>query len=281
MRCTKAIVPVAGFGTRRLPITKVIEKCMLPVLNRPIIDYVVEDCIKAGVMDIYFVVSPGSTQVQDYYRRAPQLEQYLVAHGKTAQVPLITPPPKVQFHFIEQDTGVNAPYGTTIPVWLCREYIEPDEHVLVLMGDDFVYNTDGSSEAARLIEAVQASGAGSGMLGVHVPEDQTSHYGVIESRAHNGALQFVAIQEKPAPGQAASNLVNISKYLLDAAFFDYIAKAVAKDQTHEYHLTDVLNDYVAAGNIITVAATQGEYLDSGTVAHWLHANQIVAAHELV
>ena len=73
-KITKAIIPVAGWGTRRLPITKTIEKCMLPVGNRPIIDYVVEDCIKAGITDIYFVVSEGSTQVKRFYSNNPKLE---------------------------------------------------------------------------------------------------------------------------------------------------------------------------------------------------------------
>ncbi|MGF7228952.1 MAG: sugar phosphate nucleotidyltransferase [Candidatus Saccharibacteria bacterium] len=280
MQCTKAIIPVAGFGTRRLPITKVIEKCMLPILNRPIIDYVVEDCIKAGISDIYFVVSPGASQVREYYEKAPKLEQYLKSQHKEAMMPLITPPTSVQFHFVQQDTSVGAPYGTSVPVWLCREFIEPDEHVLVLMGDDFIYNADGSSEAARLLAAVQSSGASAGMLGVEVLPEQASHYGVIESRQRDTHREFVAIQEKPAPGEAKSNLVNISKYLFDAAFFAYVDKDIARDKTAEYHLTDVLNAYVAAGNAIAVVPAVGEYLDSGNVVYWLYANQVVAQHEL-
>lgn len=77
MKCSKAIIPVAGYGTRRLPVTKSIEKCMLPLLNRPIIDYVIEDVVRPGINDIYFVVSDGATQFCSFYERNVLLENYL------------------------------------------------------------------------------------------------------------------------------------------------------------------------------------------------------------
>ncbi|NCU40297.1 hypothetical protein EOL73_00875 [Candidatus Saccharibacteria bacterium] len=80
--CTKAIIAVAGYGTRRLPISKAVEKCMVPLLNRPIVDYVVEDCVKAGVKDIYFVVSGDARQLRNYYERDMELEAYLERKGK-------------------------------------------------------------------------------------------------------------------------------------------------------------------------------------------------------
>lgn len=82
MKCTKAIIPVAGWGTRRLPITKTIEKCMLPLGNRPVVDYAVQDCIAAGITDIYFVVGEQSTQIRDYYRSNVDLNDYLKRNGK-------------------------------------------------------------------------------------------------------------------------------------------------------------------------------------------------------
>jgi UTP--glucose-1-phosphate uridylyltransferase len=278
MKCTKAIILIAGYGTRRLPITKVIEKCMLPILNRPVVDYVVEDCIKAGITDIYFVISKGATQIRDYYQQAPVLESYLQESAKVGASPLITPSP-VRFHFVEQDTAPGAKYGTTVPVWLCRHYIKADEHVLVLTGDDFIYNADGSSEVARLIAMAEQYGTDGALLSVEVPLDQTSHYGVLVTE-RTTYLRFVSIQEKPAVANAKSRLINVSKYLVGGNFFAYVDQVMQHPQEGEYQITDPLNAYVAAGKTMAVVPAQGVYLDSGTVEHWLYANQVVAKAEL-
>lgn len=276
MNCTKAIIPIAGYGTRRLPITKVVEKAMLPILNRPVIDYVVEDCIKAGITDIYFVVSQGSTQIRDYYKHAPALEAYLKASGKDEMISQITPPKDVRFTFVEQPTGAGAKHGTTIPVWLCREYIKPDEHILVLMGDDFIYNSDGSSEVARLIKEVELTGSGSCMLGVEVPHETVGKYGVIAMHNDGDHYVFDHIQEKPSIDEAQSNFINISKFIFEASFFEYLDKAVQKEESGEYLITDPLNAYVQDGNRLGVLPISGKYLDSGTVENWLEANNFVA-----
>ena len=278
MNCTKAIIPTAGYGTRRLPITKTIEKSMLPILNRPVIDYIVEDCIKAGVKDIYFVVGTDAAQIREYYSRAQQLEEYLVAQGKTEYVASITPPQGVNFHFVEQDTSANALYGTAIPVWLCRDVLEPGEQVLVVSGDDFIYNADGSSEIARLLAEAKKVGEGSVMLGVEVPSEQVSRYGVLAFHEQAGHHRFDYVQEKPPVSEAASNLVNVSKYLFDADFFTYLEQVVRTSRTGEYYITDAINAYVEGGHAMYVLPAHGVYLDSGTVEGWLYANNYVAEH---
>ena len=102
---TKAIIPVAGWGTRMLPITKSIEKCMLPVGTRPVVDYIVQDIIRAGVKDIYFVVGEQSTQVQSYYRSNIQLNDYLRRAGKQDKLPLVAPLRDVRIHFLTQSSS--------------------------------------------------------------------------------------------------------------------------------------------------------------------------------
>ena len=116
MTITKAIIPVAGWGTRRLPITKSIEKCMLPIGNRPIVDYVVQDCIAAGITDIYFVVSEESSQIQAYYEDNGALNTYLIANGKEDYLPMVAPPKNVKFHYVVQNT--LGKYGTAVTVAL-------------------------------------------------------------------------------------------------------------------------------------------------------------------
>lgn len=272
MPCTKAIIPVAGYGTRRLPITKAVEKCMLPVLNRPVIDYVVEDCIRAGVTDIYFVVNRnGDAQLRRYYGRFTELEEYLSAKGKLAELELIKVREGVRFHYVYQPD--DGRYGTTIPVWLCREYIDRQEQVLVLMGDDFIFNADGSSEARRLIEAGSTKDAV--MLGVPVERSQVSRYGVIAMKPDGS---FDHIQEKPKVKDAASNLINVSKYLFSGDFVDCLDEAVRSGLPGgaEYYITDPINAYVAQGRTMAVIEARGRYLDCGTVQGWLEANNHLA-----
>ena len=121
---TKAIIPVAGWGTRMLPITKTIEKCMLPIGNRPLIDYVVQDCLAAGINEFIFIVSENSSQLEDFYRSNIQLNDYLKRKGKVDLLPLVGPL-QAKMHFVIQPS--YGKYGTAVPVALATDYIEDDE----------------------------------------------------------------------------------------------------------------------------------------------------------
>lgn len=267
MDCTKAIIPVSGYGTRRLPVTKAIEKCMLPLLNRPIVDYIVEDCVKAGIKDIYFVISDGSQQLRHYYSRDTRLEDYLKNKGNENLIGEITPP-DVRFHFIEQDMQ-DPRYGTTVPVWLCRDYIESGEHVLVIMGDQCLYRSDGGSEASDLMQVVAENGADCGMIGVPVPHDEVEKYGVIEKDDQGN---FVQIVEKPKKEDVLSNLNNASLYLFSSKMFNFIDADMHRPHNGEYMITDPINAFVKGGGTIKVREAKGEYLDCGTVEGWVAAN---------
>lgn len=267
MNVKKAIIPVAGWGTRMLPITKAIEKCMLPIGNRPVIDYVVRDLIDAGVNDIYFVVGEQSTQVQNYYRSNIQLNDYLKRQGKEDKLPLVAPIEGVKFHFITQPS--TGKYGTAVPVGLVNDYIENDELVAVIMGDDFIYNYDGTNEIKRMIDSVDTDGA---MIGVNVDKSEVSKYGVLKLDDEGNYQQIV---EKPSIEEAPSTLINVSKYVLPKSVIE-AAVSIPMSATHgEYLITDVINNYVAAGGKLKVFEAQGEFLDAGSVDGWLHANNVV------
>lgn len=268
---TKAIIPVAGWGTRMLPITKAIEKCMLPIGRRPIIDYVVQDVLKAGVTEIFFIVGEQSTQLRDYYRSNIPLNDYLRRKGKEDLLPSVAPLSGVKLHFIVQPS--HGKYGTAVPVSLAADYINEGESALVLMGDDFIYNRDGSSEAKRLIEA--ASDDGAAMIGVTVPKEQVARYGVLKL---NEAGEYESIIEKPSVEEAPSNLINISKYLLPKHVIDAAVSVAVNPQRGEYEITDVINAFVAEGGKIKVVEAEGEYLDGGNLEGWLHANNVVAGN---
>jgi UTP--glucose-1-phosphate uridylyltransferase len=273
MPITKAIIPVAGWGTRRLPITKSIEKCMMPIGNRPIVDYVVRDCIKAGITDIYFVVSQGSYQLQQYYSENQALTQFLQYNGKQNMIELARPPQNVNFHYVEQDA--NQKYGTAVPVALVFPQLAKGESVAVMMGDDFVYNTDGSSELLRLKEATP-EGACS-MLAAQIPKQEVSRYGVIQFNEDSGA--FEQIVEHPTPEQAPSDYINISKYILNYDVLTRIYNFCSLELSGEYFILDPINQFVLDGGMVGVVPVKGQYLDSGNVHDWLHANEVVIRGE--
>lgn len=269
---TKAIIPVAGWGTRMLPITKAIEKCMLPIGTRPVIDYVVQDVIAAGVKDIYFVVGEQSAQIQNYYRSNIQLNDYLKRQGKQDKLPLIAPLSDVTFHFIVQPS--TGGYGTSIPVGLANEYINEGESALVIMGDQFFLRDDNGSNAADLIALAENAGASAALFGVPVPDEDVSKYGIIEKDANN---RFVRIVEKPAKEDAPSNLNNASFYLFDKKIFQLAKTLPANPVRGEFEITDAINAYVSGGSDIIVGEAKGQYLDAGSPDGWLHANNVVAA----
>lgn len=241
---------------------------MLPVGNRPIVDYVVQDCIKAGIEDIYFVVGEQSTQLHDFYRNNVELNDYLRRNGKESLLPMIAPP-KVRLHYVVQSS--YGKYGTSIPVALAYEAMgEPDESAVVLMGDDCIFNRDESSEVQRLLEATPEGECA--MLGVEVPREQVSNYGVIET---NDPQDFVRIVEKPSLDEAPSNLINVSKYILSASTLRAIKSHADTIQPGEYYITDPINQVVSEGQKVKVVPAVGQYLDAGTLEGWLAANEWV------
>lgn len=274
MPITKAIIPVAGWGTRRLPITKIIEKSMLPVGNRPLVDYSVQELIKAGITDIYMVVSNDEPcQVREFYRDNLALNQYLIERGKTDRLALAkTLPDHVHIHYTVQDT--SGKYGTAVPISLVVEEYNINEPVLVFMGDDFIWNPAGPSAVESLLASIK-SPDDSAILGVEISQSEVEKYGVLSVSDHH----LTGIIEKPKASEAPSNLINVSKYIMSAGLLQEIVAYVKKHnfgpEDQEYLVTDPIVSYIKKGGIIQVAPTSGEFLDGGSVEGWLHANNVV------
>ena len=277
-KITKAIIPVAGWGTRRLPITKIIEKSMPPVGNRPLVDYSVQELIKAGITDIYMVISNVEPcQVQEFYRDNHALNDYLVERGKADRLALAkTLPDHVKIHYTTQDPAGR--YGTAVPIALVVEEYNIDEPVLVFMGDDFVWNPDGESAAESLIHSLQNADE-SAILGVEIPKEKVDKYGVLSIK--DGKLTGVV--EKPSVEEAPSNMINVSKYIMSK---DLLRRIVNYVKSHdfgpldqEYLVTDPIDEYINEGGVMRVAPTTGEYLDGGSVEGWVHANNVVTGYK--
>ncbi len=143
---------------------------MMPLLNRPVVDYIVQDCIKAGITDIYFVTGKAAIQLRAYYSGHTALEEYLKERDKHAMLESILPPEGINFYYIEQDQ-TDGYYGTTVPVWLCKDVIQQDEPVLIIMGDQYLYREDGGSDFVDLIDKVNEQQTDAGMVAVPAPKE--------------------------------------------------------------------------------------------------------------
>lgn len=273
-KITKAIIPVAGWGTRRLPITKIIEKSMLPVGNRPLVDYSVQELIKAGVTDIYMVISNVEPcQVREFYKDNIALNQYLESRGKTDRLALAkTLPDDVKIHYVSQDPA--GKYGTAVPVAMVAEEYSINEPVFVFFGDDFIWNPNGESATESLLKSIQSPDE-SAILGVEVPREEVVKYGMITTKDN----KLATIIEKPKLEDVTSNLVHVSKFIMSPSLIQEMVKYVhehdfgPKDQ--EYMATDPLATFVQNGGTVRVAPTSGEYLDGGSLEGWVHANNVV------
>lgn len=275
MPITKAIIPVAGWGTRRLPITKIIEKSMLPVGNRPLVDYSVQELIKAGITDIYMVISNVEPcQVREFYKDNLALNLYLEERGKSDRLALAkTLPDGVKIHYVSQDP--SGKYGTAVPVAMVVEEYQINESVIVFMGDDFVWNPGGESAAETLMKSVGDSDD-CAILGIETTPEEIAKYAALTT---DDSSYLTKIVEKPAPGTVSSNIASIGKYVLNPAIQQEIVKYVRDNNfgpnDQEYMITDPIESYIRQGGKMRVAVTEGEQLDGGTLEGWVHANNVV------
>jgi UTP--glucose-1-phosphate uridylyltransferase len=274
MKINKAVVAVAGFGTRSLPVTKTIQKEMFPVINRPVVDYLVDDLVKAGIREIIFVTNDHNQQIFHYYRENKRLERYLEKMNKANLYDEVRDlHKKAQFHFVNQ-TEENG-YGTAVPVKLAQKHLENEEAFIVLMGDDIPYNSDGKSETKRMIETLNSSGADALATFVEQNEDQLHRYGIASVKEKNGQKYLKDLVEKPELGTAPSNLANISNYILNPAIFKIIDGQEPNKKSGELYITDTVAK-LAKKQEVLVHIPDGKYLDAGYPLGWLKANLTMA-----
>lgn len=277
MKIKKAVITAAGYGTRFFPLTKTIQKEMVPILNRPLIDYVVEDLLKAGIEEIIFVVKDTDTQIQHFYTEASEVKAYLARMGKMDKYPdLARLHEKAKFTFVTQKP--TDPYGTATPLRLVRENVENEEAFFMFMGDDFIYNPDGSSEASKMLDLFTKSNARSLATFIRRPKELLYKYGVARTRKTNDFEFLIDIYEKPEPGKEPSNLVNISKYIFTPDVYNALDQQEINPIHNEWLITDTIS-ILAKQSDVVIYPTSGEYLDGGYVEGWLKANLLVASQD--
>ena len=214
----KAIIPAAGLGTRFLPATKAMPKEMLPIVDKPTIQYIVEEAIESGIEDIIIVTGKGKRAIEDHFDHAPELERNLEEKGKKELLEKVQKASNMaDIHYIRQ----KEPKGLGHAVWCARNFIG-NEPFAVLLGDDIVQaETPGLRQLMDEYEKTLSS-----IIGVQqVPEDETHRYGIIDPLTKEGRrYQVKNFVEKPKPGTAPSNLAILGRYIFTPEIFMYLEK---------------------------------------------------------
>jgi UTP--glucose-1-phosphate uridylyltransferase len=215
LRVKKAIIPAAGLGTRFLPATKAMPKEMLPIVDKPTIQYIVEEAIDSGIEDIIIVTGKGKRSIEDHFDHAFELEENLIQKEKFELLEEVRQSANFDIHYIRQ----KEPKGLGHAIWCARKFIG-DEPFGILLGDDIVQSeTPCLKQLINVYEQVNSS-----VLGVQtVPENETDRYGIIDPISQDGRLYEVNnFVEKPNRKDAPSNVAIMGRYVLTPEIFDFL-----------------------------------------------------------
>ncbi|MFC5465587.1 UTP--glucose-1-phosphate uridylyltransferase GalU [Lederbergia graminis] len=213
----KAIIPAAGLGTRFLPATKAMPKEMLPIVDKPTIQYIVEEAIESGIEDIIIVTGKGKRAIEDHFDHNFELEDNLIKKEKFELLEKVNHSSKVEIHYIRQ----KEPKGLGHAVWCARKFIG-NEPFAVLLGDDIVQATTPClRQLIQHFEKTQSS-----VVGVQqVPDEETHRYGIVEPSIQDGrSYEVKNFVEKPVQGKAPSNLAIMGRYIFTPEIFGFLDK---------------------------------------------------------
>ncbi|MFI6788865.1 UTP--glucose-1-phosphate uridylyltransferase GalU [Nonomuraea sp. NPDC050383] len=239
---TKAVVPAAGLGTRFLPATKATPKEMLPIVDKPAIQYVVEEAASAGLLDVLMVTGKNKRSIEDHFDRAFELEEVLEAKGDEHRLSQVREPASLAtLHYVRQ----GQPKGLGHAV-LCAKQHVGDHPFACLLGDDLIDYRDHLLQ--RMIE-VRGTYGGSVIALMEVPKDQVSLYGVatIEATDESDVVRVTDLVEKPSVDEAPSNWAVIGRYVIDPAVFE-VLENTPPGRGNEIQLTDALRTLAGRGS---------------------------------
>jgi UTP--glucose-1-phosphate uridylyltransferase len=265
-----AVIAAAGVGSRLYPASKTITKCMLPVWNRPVLDYAVADCLAAGAQRIAIVAPPGEgvRQIRHYIADDPELRAYFDARGWHDKYEPIARPLPSDITVIEQPR-TSGSYGTALPLIYAADWIGQDD-VLLVSGDDLLLRPDGGSDLADLVAARTAAGTAGAVAAATVPGTDAHRYGLLQSRPAPGGHQLLAgLLERPTDYREPTAYINVSRTLLPATAIPYFV-AVRPATNGELQATDAVAAY-AADHEVLLHPLAGTYYDCGNPAGLLEA----------
>lgn len=260
----KAVFPVAGRGTRFLPATKAVPKEMLPLIDRPLIGYAVEEALRSGVEELIFVTAPGKEAIIEHFAADPELVRSLERSGKSSIARLVESEslPKGRIHVVIQE----QPLGLGHAIWCAREFVG-DEPFAVILPDDVIMSQRPC--VAQLIDAHRRVGGNVAAV-MDVPRAETANYGVLDVDHDDGRLaRCKGLVEKPAPEKSPSTLSIIGRYILQPTIFAELTKKTV-GSGGEIQITDALANAMVHEPFHGVRF-EGRRFDCGKKEGWLEA----------
>jgi UTP--glucose-1-phosphate uridylyltransferase len=261
---TKAVFPVAGLGSRFLPATKASPKEMMPIVDKPLIQYAVEEAVAAGLTEMIFITGRHKRAIEDHFDKAYEIETELASRGKSEMLEIVRSvlPPGVSCIYIRQSEQLGLGHAV-----LCAKPVINDEPFAVILADDLI---DGEPPVVRQMTEVFAR-EGRSVLGVQeVPRSQTASYGIVRSTRIDERLESVeAIVEKPRPEAAPSTLAVIGRYVLTPRIFHHLAR-VTPGAGGEIQLTDAIASLLGEERILAYRF-RGTRYDCGSKLGYLQA----------
>ena len=264
-RVSKAIFPVAGLGTRFLPATKSVPKEIMTLVDRPLVQYAIDEARAAGIKEFIFVTSRGKSALEDYFDNAPQLEQQLRKAGKTELLEILKS--------TDMDSGEIAymrqakPLGLGHAVWCARRLIGNEPFAVVLPDDIIAADKPCLAQMVEAFEETQSNI----VAAMEVPEEKAGAYGVLDIKEDMGRIVSTkGLVEKPAPGEAPSNLAVIGRYILTPKVLSKLNKK-RTGTGGEIQLTDAIADAREDGEDVYGFRFEGQRFDCGSKAGYLQA----------
>lgn len=264
-KITKAIFPVAGLGTRFLPATKSVPKEIMTLVDKPLVQYAIDEARAAGIREFIFVTSRGKGALEDYFDEAPQLEQELRKKGKTDLLEILrnTNMESGAIAYIRQHKALGLGHA----VWCARRLIA-NEPFAVILPDDVIAADKPCLQ--QMVEAYEETG-GNIVAAMEVPAEQASAYGILDITAQKGRLQPVnAMVEKPAAGTQPSNLAVIGRYILNPSVLQNLNR-IKSGAGGEIQLTDAIAADIATQRKVFGYRFEGQRYDCGSKAGFLQA----------
>ena len=267
----KAIFPAAGLGTRFLPVTKAQPKEMLPLVDKPTIQYGVEEAIASGIQQVIMVTGGGKRAIVDHFDRSLELEHYLEVRGKSDLLEILADVDQLSNQVVITYVQQKEPLGLGHAVWTARLLVE-GEPCAVLLADDVIL---GAEPCLKQLCQVHAR-TGATVLAVRrFPRSEIGRYGVVATNGSKGRVQEVVdMVEKPEPGTEPSDLAILGRYILGPAVFEQLDR-LEPGAGREIQLTDAIKRTIGKAPVVAYEF-EGDYYDTGTVPGYLRANLMLA-----
>lgn len=265
MKINKAVIPIAGKGTRFLPATKQVPKELLPILNIPMLHYVVNEAIESGINQIIFVTSSGKESIENFYDRNLELEQFLKNAGKEKELDLIK---KIGSSVEVITVRQKEQLGLGHAILCAKPLISEGERFSVLLGDDIVLGNNPVTKQLINVAEEQNSDAVIGVM--EVPREDTSKYGIVAGETvTEKTIKMTDMVEKPLPEDAPTCLATPGRYMLPFEIFE-ILETIPKGAGGEYQLTDAIKELAKRSNV-HAHIFEGDRFDTGNVKGYLNA----------